>query len=193
MHTSANKPVRFLEGERVYLRPVELADTDLYFGTLFHPETRRLTGTQRSFTREQIHRYLDAKSQDSSNLLLLIALQDNDEVIGDIALQSIDPVNRNCNIRIAINELQHQSKGFGSEAMRLLLGYGFGILNLHRIELNVFSYNERAIRAYEKIGFKQEGVQREALYYHHQYHDSVMMSMLAREYREKYGAPTPQA
>ncbi|USG64964.1 GNAT family N-acetyltransferase [Brevibacillus ruminantium] len=193
MHTPVNRPVRFLEGERVYLRPIELADTDLYFRTLFHPEARRLTGTQNSFTREQIHRYIDAKSQDSSSLLLLIALRETDEVIGDIALQSIDHTNRNCNIRIAINEPQYQSKGLGSEAMRLLLGYGFGILNLHRIELNVFSYNQQAIRAYEKVGFTKEGVQREALYYNHEYHDSILMSILAREYRAKYGAPTPQA
>ncbi|QQE73952.1 GNAT family N-acetyltransferase [Brevibacillus composti] len=193
MQTFENKPVRFLGGERVYLRPVELADTDLYFSMLFHPQARRLTGTQNSFTREQIHRYLDGKSKDSSSLLLLIALRDNDEVIGDIALQSIDQTNRNCNIRIAIPQPQHQSNGLGSEAMRLLLDYGFGILNLHRIELNVFSYNAQAIRAYEKVGFTQEGVQREALYYNHEYHDSILMSILAREYREKYGKPAPQA
>jgi RimJ/RimL family protein N-acetyltransferase len=179
-------PVRFLEGERVYLRPIGLDDTDLYFRTLFHPEVRRLTGTQKSFTREQIYRYIEGKTQDPSSLLLLIALRETDEVIGDIALQNIDGMNRNANIRIAIFSQDHQGRGLGTEAMRLLLDYGFGILNLHRIELNVFSYNARAIRAYEKLGFQREGVQREALYYNHQYHDSIIMSILEDEYRAKH-------
>jgi RimJ/RimL family protein N-acetyltransferase len=179
-------PVRFLEGDRVYLRPIGLDDTDLYFRTLFHPEVRRLTGTQKSFTREQIYRYIEGKTQDPSSLLLLIALRETDEVIGDIALQNIDGMNRNANIRIAISSQEHQGRGLGTEAMRLLLDYGFGILNLHRIELNVFSYNARAIRAYEKLGFQREGVQREALYYNHQYHDSIIMSILEDEYRAKH-------
>jgi RimJ/RimL family protein N-acetyltransferase len=183
--------VRFLEGNKVYLRPISLEDTDLYFRMLFDREARRLTGTQNSFTREQISRYIEGKSQDSSSLLLLIALKETDEVIGDIALQSIDSYNRNANIRIAINEPRHQGKGFGSEALLLLLDYGFGIVNLHRIELNVFSYNERAIHTYEKLGFKREGVQRDALYYNHEYHDSILMSILEDEYRAKYGKKTP--
>lgn len=67
-----------------------------------------------------------------------------------------------------------------------MLGYGFGICNLHRIELNVFDYNERAIRCYEKVGFQREGVQRDALFYNHQYHDSILMSVLHHEYRDRY-------
>jgi RimJ/RimL family protein N-acetyltransferase len=187
----ANTPVRFLEGERVYLRPIGQDDTELYFQMLFHKEVRRLTGTQKSFTREQISRYIEGKSHDSTSLLLLIALKDTDEVIGDIALQSIDGMNRNANVRIAITEEKHQGKGYGSEALLLMLDYGFGIVNLHRIELNVFSYNERAIRTYEKLGFQREGVQREALYYNHQYHDSILMSMLEDEYRARYVKKTP--
>lgn len=177
-----NPPVRFLEGQKVYLRPISLDDTELYFRMLFHPEVRRLTGTQKCFTREQIYRYIEAKTQDSSSLLLLIALTETDAVIGDIALQGIDSFNRSASIRIAISE-GHQGKGFGSEAMKLMLDYGFGILNLHRIELNVFSYNPRALHVYEKLGFKQEGIQRDALYYNHKYHDSIIMSILEDEYR----------
>ncbi|MFE8702967.1 GNAT family N-acetyltransferase [Cytobacillus sp. FJAT-54145] len=179
-----SKPVRFLEGNRVYLRPLSLDDTELYFETLYHPQTRMLTGTQKVFTKEQIHRYIEGKASDSTSVLLLIALRETDEVIGDIALQSIDGMNRSANIRIAINQDQHQGKGYGQEAMKLMLDYGFGILNLHRVELNVFAFNERAASVYEKLGFKQEGVQREALYYNHQYHDSILMSILEDEYRK---------
>jgi len=184
-HTE-NAPVRFLEGQNVYLRPISTEDTELYFRMLFDREGRRLTGTQHNFTKEQIHRYIEAKGQDSSGILLFIALKDTDEVIGDIALQDFDRNNRNCNIRIMIDGTRFQGKGYGSEAMLLMLDYGFGICNMHRIELNVFSYNERAIRVYEKLGFKREGVQREALYYNHAYHDSILMAMLEDEYRAKH-------
>lgn len=177
-------PVRFLEGQKVYLRPIGQDDTDLYFAMLFGPETRRLTGTQKSFTREQIYRYIDDKSRNSSHLLLLVALRETDKVIGDIALQDIDGMNRSANIRISI-ENEYQNKGYGSEAMSLLLDYGFGIVNLHRIELNVFDYNERAAHVYEKLGFKKEGVQRDALFYNHEYHDSIIMSILEDEFRAK--------
>ncbi|MGG4216941.1 GNAT family protein [Paenibacillus jamilae] len=185
-YSSATPVARLLEGSRVYLRPINVEDTELYYNTLFHQEVRRLTGTQRSFTKEQIARYIEAKGQDSSSLLLLIALQEDDRVIGDIALQDMDSLNRSANIRIAINEQGNQGKGYGTEALVLMLGYGFGICNLHRIELNVFDFNERAIRCYEKVGFKREGVQRDALFYNHQYHDSILMSMLQHEYCARY-------
>ncbi|MED1952881.1 GNAT family protein [Brevibacillus centrosporus] len=185
-HEAAPPPVRFLEGERVYLRPIGLADTDWYFRSLYNHEGRRLTGTQKHYTREQIQQYIESKAQDSSSVLLLIAMRDDDQVIGDIQIGAIDTFNRNAFIRIAIEQHEHQGKGLGSEAMLLMLDYGFGILNLHRIELNVFAYNERAIHAYEKLGFQREGIQRQALYYQHAYHDSILMSMLAHEYRAKY-------
>jgi len=110
-------------------------------------------------------------------------LRDTDEIIGDIAIQGIDSMNRNASIRIAISNNGHQGKGYGQEAMKLMLDYGFGILNLHRIELNVFAFNDRATHVYEKLGFVKEGVNRDALYYNHQYHDSITMSIFEDEYR----------
>ncbi|WP_372010295.1 GNAT family N-acetyltransferase [Paenibacillus chitinolyticus] len=180
-------PVRFLEGEKVYLRPIDTGDTETYFQQLFQPQTRKLTGTQKHFTRNQIERYIEGKAQDTSSILLLIALTETDEVIGDIALQDIDSYNRSAGIRISIDSSRNQGKGCGTEALNLMLDYGFGIVNLHRIELNVFAYNERALHVYEKVGFKKEGVQKEALYYNHKYHDSILMAILEHEYRELHG------
>ncbi|TKI58847.1 GNAT family N-acetyltransferase [Brevibacillus antibioticus] len=185
-HEDKSAAVRFLEGERVFLRPIGTEDTELYFRSLFNKETRMLTGTQKHFTREQIHQYIANKGQDSSSVLLLICLCENDQVIGDVQIGDIDSKNRNAFIRISIDQNAYQGKGYGSEALLLMLDYGFGILNLHRIELNVFAFNERAIHTYEKLGFQREGVQRQALYYNHAYHDSILMSMLANEYRAKY-------
>lgn len=177
---------KLLQGKKVFLRPLNEADLDVYYTMFFDSEVRRLTGTKQAFTSAQIEQYIANKWQESDSVLLLICLQDSEEVIGDIALQDIDTTNRNANMRIAISQIAHQGQGYGSEAMQLLLDYGFGLLNLHRIELNVFAYNKQASRAYEKVGFTVEGLQREALFYNHEYHDSILMSILAREFRDKY-------
>ncbi|MDP5275389.1 GNAT family N-acetyltransferase [Chengkuizengella axinellae] len=183
MKTETKMPVHFLKGNKVYLRPLDIDDSEIYFQMVYNTETRRLTGTQKSYTREQISSYIENKAGDSSSVLLLIALKETNEVIGDIALQDIDTINRSSHIRIAIDAEQNQGKGYGSEAITLMLEYGFGILNLHRIELEVFSFNNRAEHVYEKLGFKKEGIQRDRLYYDHQYHDAILMSMLEDEFR----------
>ncbi|QLG37981.1 GNAT family N-acetyltransferase [Paenibacillus sp. E222] len=177
---------RLLETNRIYLRPFESTDVDTYFPGLFDAELRRLTGTQNSFTRTQVERYIENAAQDDSRLMLLIALQENDQVIGEIALMDMHTKNRSAHIRIAIDQIEHQGKGYGSEALLLMLDYGFGICNLHRIELEVYAFNQRAIRTYEKLGFQREGVRRDALYYNHQYHDAIQMSMLENEFREQH-------
>ena len=64
--------------------------------------------------------------------------------------------------------------------------YALWILNLHRIDLEVYSYNEIAINTYERVGFKREAIQREVLFYNHKYHDAILMSILEDEYRLKY-------
>ncbi|MCH5584598.1 GNAT family N-acetyltransferase [Shimazuella sp. AN120528] len=178
--------MKFLQGSKVYLRPIDANDTDTYFSMLFHSETRRLTGTQKCFTRESVRHYIESKSRDQSSILLLIGLQEKDQIIGDIQLLDIDTINRNCYIRISIDNNENQGKGYGTEAMKLMLDYAFGILNLHRVELNVFTYNQKAVHVYEKLGFKKEGIQREALFYDHYYHDSIIMSILKHEYRQQY-------
>ncbi|MBR2564465.1 MAG: GNAT family N-acetyltransferase [Paenibacillus sp.] len=184
--TPTQRTAKLMQTENIYLRPFEITDVDTYYPSLFESEMRRLTGTQASFTRSQVERYVENTAQDDSRLNLLIALQRTDEIIGDIALKDIDAKNRSAHIRIAIDQPHHQGKGYGSEALLLMLNYGFGIANLHRIELEVYSYNERAIRTYEKLGFQREGVKRDVLYYNHQYHDAILMSILEDEFRKKH-------
>ena len=97
-------------------------------------------------------------------------------------LNEIDETNRGANFRISLKRA-FWGQGYGSEAARLLLGYGFGALGLHRIGLEVFAFNPRAVRAYEKLGFKLEGRLREVLHWDGRYHDALVMSLLEREYQ----------
>lgn len=184
--TSSPRVPRLLETERIYLRPFETTDVDDYFPGLFDPEMRKLTGTQNSFTRTQVERFIENAGQDDSRLMLLIALQENDQLIGEVVLMDMHAKNRSAHLRIGIDRAEHQGKGYGSEALLLMLDYGFGICNLHRIELEVYAFNERAVCTYERLGFQREGIRRDALYYNHQYHDAILMSMLEHEFRERH-------
>lgn len=105
-------------------------------------------------------------------------------LIGNISLQEIEPKNRSASLGVAIGDRGYWGKGFGSEAIRLLLRYGFYELNLHRIWLKVIAYNERAIRAYRKVGFVEEGRFREAVYRDGRYWDELYMAMLRTEYEQ---------
>ncbi|RAL24146.1 GNAT family N-acetyltransferase [Thermoflavimicrobium daqui] len=172
-------PVSFLEGKKIYLHQVSIEDTDLYFQFLFDPEVRKLTGIPNTFTREQVRQYIRSKTKDTTSLLLLIAQKGSNTVIGDIALHNIDTVNRSANIRVFISDEQNQEKGYEYEVLNLVLEYGFGILKLHRMELNVFSYNEKVLHVFKKIGFQKEEVHNSQ-----RYRNSVIMSILGEKYRE---------
>ncbi len=176
-------PRKYLAGEKVYLRYLEPADIDEFFTT--DPEIRRLTGTQRPFARRQIADYIERIAQDPSRVQFGVFLQKTDQLIGDVAIKDMDN-SRNCcgSFRIAI-DIQWTGQGYGTEAMNLMLDYGFGMLNLHGIQLDVYTINERAIHVYEKAGFKKEGVLRQAWRFEHGYYDVVIMSMLEDEYRAR--------
>ncbi len=107
---------------------------------------------------------------------------DDDKLIGIITLDGILWNLGVGSIGIAIGDPGNQGKGYGSEAMQLLLKFAFHELNLHRVQLTVFSYNERAMRLYEHLGFVKEGVHREHLYRDGQRFDMVLYGMLRREW-----------
>lgn len=93
--------------------------------------------------------------------------------------------NQSASVFIGIGEPDYRDKGYGSDAMRLLVNYAFRELGMYRVGLNVFGYNTRAIRVYEKLGFVYEGAQREALYREGQRYDTLSMSMLRPEWEAR--------
>lgn len=115
----------------------------------------------------------------------IIEMKEDRLPIGVTSLIHIDTKNRNAECIIDIGEKNYWGKGYGSEALSLLLDYAFLELNLHRVSLRVFSLNERAIHLYHKLGFKQEGVVRESLYRNGKWHDLIMMGILKKEYRSR--------
>jgi RimJ/RimL family protein N-acetyltransferase len=102
--------------------------------------------------------------------------------IGNTNLFNVQPENRCAELGIMIGEKSCWSRGYGTDALRTLLRFGFEEMNLHRIALNVYAFNERGIACYRKVGFIEEGRMRERIYTEGAYHDLIWMSVLRREW-----------
>lgn len=125
------------------------------------------------------------KEQDR-NFFFQIQTLEGDRLIGDIGLDGVQWNHGDTFVGIAIGEPEFWGHGYGSDAMRIILRYAFTELNLHRVSLNVFEYNPRAIRSYEKVGFKHEGRMRQALNREGRYWDIVYMGILKSEWERLY-------
>ena len=104
------------------------------------------------------------------------------QMIGFIELGGFDWAAGTAWVGIGIGEREYQGKGYGTDAMMALLFYAFTELNLHRVNLNVFSYNHRAIRSYEKAGYRYEGTQRECILREDQRWDVLDMGILRSDW-----------
>jgi RimJ/RimL family protein N-acetyltransferase len=122
--------------------------------------------------------WIEKLYKDDRDIALGIAVKEGDRLIGVAGLHAISPVNRSATFGIIIGDREFQSKGYGTEATRLMLKYGFEELNLNRIELAVFADHERAVRCYQRAGFVIEGRARQAWFRNGRYHDDLRMAIL---------------
>lgn len=180
------KMEKFLEGDKVYLRRLDISDAEIYSELTVNMdiESRVFTGTTGVFGKSQAENYIKSIMTDSSRIDFLIISNEDNKIVGEVVINEINRNRRSSNIRIDICKSEDFGKGYGTEAMILALDYGFGMFNLHRVELQVYEFNGRGIHVYEKIGFKREGVLRDYLYFNHKYYDAIVMSILEEEFRE---------
>ena len=101
-------------------------------------------------------------------------------------MEKFDSINRNAVLGIFIGDKEYRSKGYGKEAIELILDFGFNYLNLHEIKLDVMAFNERAQKCYKKCGFKEYGRRRESVYLNGKYYDVISMDILRREFTGDY-------
>lgn len=174
----ADKPT--IDGERVTLRPLVASDAADMVADLDDVEARRLTGTHRTFTAAEIERWAQTRSYAADRIDLAIVERTTGRWLGEVVVNDWDPHNRSCGFRIALTRAA-RDQGYGTEATRLLVDYVFGVIDdplVNRVELEVFAFNPRAIRVYERIGFRREGVRRQALRWDDAYVDAVVMSIV---------------
>jgi RimJ/RimL family protein N-acetyltransferase len=184
----ADKPV--LTGERVLLRPVGEADAAGLRALVDDPEVGRLTGSHRStFSDDDLRRWYGSRAEHDDRLDLAVVERSSGEYVGEVVLNDLDPDNRSCGFRIALLGPRVFGRGFGTEATRLALAHAFTTVGLHRVELEVYAFNPRARRVYEKVGFVAEGTRRQALHWHGEWIDAHVMAVLAHEWATHRGRP----
>jgi RimJ/RimL family protein N-acetyltransferase len=171
-----------LEGEMIRLRPIRADDAPAMWEMVDDPAGMRTTGTTTVFTREQIDRWCATVSGLDGRIDLAITANGSDEYLGEIVLNEIDEAVGSANLRLVMRP-GYRGRGYGTEAIELVLGLAFDGIGLHRVGLDVLTINGRARSLYESIGFVTEGRLRDAYRDGDGWCDAILMSMLEDEYR----------
>jgi RimJ/RimL family protein N-acetyltransferase len=180
----------FLIGKTVYLRPMEREDAPLVQPWFNDPEVIRTLQAYRPMNLRAEESFIDRIAQSEHDLALVIVRRDVDKAIGVTGLHQIDFKNRHALFGITIGDRDSWGLGFCTETTALVVRHAFQTLNLNRVMLLVYEYNAGAIRAYEKVGFRREGVLRQENYREGRYCDTIAMAILRQEW-DNPGAQGP--
>ena len=174
-----------LIGEKIYLAPQKMEEVEKFAEWLNDFSTTDYIGRSHQIVSLEAEKdYLEKHSKDEAKFSIIQAK--TDEMIGTISLENIEHVNQIATLGIFIGEKQARNQGYGTEAIHLILDYGFNYLNLRNIELHVIEFNQRAYACYKKCGFKEIGRRRKCKYINGKHYDLIYMDILKEEFTEEY-------
>lgn len=178
------KYVKKFVGEKVYLSIMHLEDAEKYVNWLSDRDvTDNLGNTVNILSVEQEKDWI-LNAGKNGDVNFAIVEKETDKLLGNCSLFNINRINRCATLGIFIGEKDKRGIGYGFDAINLILNYAFNIQNLHNVNLEVFSFNKRAINCYKKVGFKEYGTRHEAYFLDGKYHDVILMEILEDEYRK---------
>lgn len=172
-----------LVGERCYLSPVDTSYTEIVAKWSNDIDIAIRTGDISDMITYDVQReYLN--NMNNSRGYAFYIVSNDDEVIGIGRLMRINFINRNAVMGMFIGDRRYRGSGIGSEATKLLLDFGFNVLNLRNIMIETFSFNEAAIKACKKCGFKEIGRRRNSIIYGNNEYDEVYMDIISDEFHD---------
>ena len=175
-----------IKGSRVLLRRHRADDLVAVRRWYHDPELARLTRyALRPMSDDEIDRFFHGRLMSPESVAYAIEIRDSQRLIGLTTFSNLDPDNGSVLFHISIGEPDVWGDGYGTEATELMLWLAFERIGLHRVALSVFSFNERAVRSYEKAGFEIEGREREAIIRDGRRWDELTMGILERDWRAR--------
>lgn len=184
---------RRMTGQKCYLSPCQMEDAEAWVEWFNDPRVSIPLGDEAwtplsvEKARAQLRETIDRQDP----VFTIVELVSN-RPVGRCMLFNLDWVNRSAMVGIAIGDPSCWGKGYGREALELLMEYAFDVLNLNSLMLGVFSFNERAIRLYQKVGFREIGHRREARLWAGKKYDGILMDILAEDFhRSRDGGAEP--
>lgn len=170
-----------LQGTSIYLRALEPEDLAFLYAIENDESIWEVSNTITPYSRFLIRQYLENAQQDifeAKQLRLAICIKGTEEAIGLIDLFDFDPVNRRAGIGIVIkNEIQ-RGKGYGKEALELLLNFSFYHLQLHQVYANIGIDNSSSIALFTTFGFQKIGIKKDWICRNGQYHDEAVYQLI---------------
>jgi RimJ/RimL family protein N-acetyltransferase len=166
------------EGKKVRLRSLKDDDIMLMFQWINDPEVIRFTNNFKPVSEAEQRVWFQSQVDQKNQIVLGIEVKTEKKLIGSCGLYAIERVNRKAEVRIKIGNKSYWGRGYGREAMELLLEFAFDDLNLRRLWLKVLPTNISALKLYKNIGFEEEGILRQDLYIQGKYHDLIVMGLL---------------
>lgn len=175
-------------GERLYLRPIAREDVDRgWLQWMSDPAITLNLASAMPTTRESLLKYYE-DSQPPNAVMFAICRREDDRYIGNIRLSAFEWLARQATYGWLIGDRSAHGQGYGTEALKLMLRFGFLQLGLNRIYTTIWAENVASLRANEKAGFRREGVLRQCLFKQGRFGDAVMVAMLRSEYDALYGS-----
>jgi len=177
-----------IHGERIVLREFRKEDVAPIQAWVGNEEITRYLGfvmfpQSLEETTSFVERQLVRKGTPDEGVFVIALRNDPDlEYIGAVGFHGISWRDRHCELGIVIGREDLLGKGLGAEAIRLALGFAFDFLNMNKVNLTVFEYNERGRRCYARCGFKEEGRIREQRFYNGRYWDVIIMGITREEF-----------
>ena len=178
-----------LVGERIYLAPKGASEEEIEKFTEWMNDFQVTDYTGRTSqitTYASEKEYLENAEKDTNKITFNIVSLEDDKLVGTVGLQSINWIEKSAVLGIFIGDNDFRNNGYGTEAIRLVLEYGFRYINLHSIRLDLLSVNERAHKCYLKCGFKDTGASREQIFLNGKYYDKLHMDILENEFKGDY-------
>jgi len=171
---------RKMVGQKCYLSPIDIDDAQQYVKWLNDEEVvRNLSMAAKVISIESEKEILSRLAKDHTYGIIDI---EADKLIGNVGLIGINHMHQSAEIGIFIGDKKYWDRGFGTEALCLLLDFSFKTLNLHSIILRTYDFNKRAIACYEKVGFRKIGEARDALRYGMEWHNTLFMDILPEDF-----------